>query len=78
MGIFSKSFPNVRQLGAMDCGPTCIKMIAKYYGRDFSVSFLREKCFIIYCFFIKLIKNQYLAKYLCNKACGHTQRKMKK
>lgn len=46
MGIFSKSFPNVRQLGAMDCGPTCIKMIAKYYGRDFSVSFLREKCFI--------------------------------
>jgi ATP-binding cassette, subfamily B, bacterial len=46
MGIFTKSFPNVRQLGAMDCGPTCIKMIAKYYGRDFSVSFLREKCFI--------------------------------
>jgi ATP-binding cassette subfamily B protein len=46
MGIFSKSFPNVRQLGAMDCGPTCIKMIAKHYGRDFSVSFLREKCFI--------------------------------
>jgi ATP-binding cassette subfamily B protein len=46
MGIFSKSFPNVRQLGAMDCGPTCIKMIAKYYGRDFSVSFLRDKCFI--------------------------------
>ena len=46
MGIFSKSFPNVRQLGAMDCGPTCIKMVAKYYGRDFSVSFLREKCFI--------------------------------
>lgn len=46
MGIFSKSFPNVRQLGAMDCGPTCIKMIAKFYGRDFSVSFLREKCFI--------------------------------
>ena len=46
MGIFNKSFPNVRQLGAMDCGPTCIKMVAKYYGRDFSVSFLREKCFI--------------------------------
>ena len=26
----------------MDCGPTCIKMVAKYYGRDFSVTFLRE------------------------------------
>jgi ATP-binding cassette subfamily B protein len=44
--MFSKPFPNVRQLGAMDCGPTCIKMVAKYYGRDFSVTFLREKCFI--------------------------------
>lgn len=27
----------------MDCGPACIKMVAKYYGRDFSLQFLREK-----------------------------------
>ncbi len=41
-----KRFPNFRQLDAMDCGPTCLRMIAKYYGRDFSIRYLREKCFI--------------------------------
>ena len=28
------SFPHYRQLDAMDCGPTCLRMIAKYYGRS--------------------------------------------
>lgn len=28
----------------MDCGPTCVRMIAKYYGKDYSLQFLREKC----------------------------------
>lgn len=41
-----KSFPNFRQLDAMDCGPTCLRMIAKYYGRSFSVQYLRESSFI--------------------------------
>lgn len=27
----------------MDCGPTCIRMIAKYYGRSYSIDFLRQK-----------------------------------
>lgn len=40
------SFPSFRQLDAMDCGPTCLRMIAKYYGRSFSVQYLREKSFI--------------------------------
>jgi len=31
------------QLDAMDCGPTCLRMIAKYYGKNFSVQQLREK-----------------------------------
>lgn len=39
-------FPSYRQLDAMDCGPTCLRMIAKYYGRSFSVQYLREKSFI--------------------------------
>lgn len=26
----------------MDCGPTCLRMIAKYYGGDYSLSFLRD------------------------------------
>lgn len=30
----------------MDCGPTCLRMIAKYYGRSLSLQNLREKCSI--------------------------------
>lgn len=41
-----KSFPSYRQLDIMDCGPTCLKIIAKYYGRDFSIQKLREKSYI--------------------------------
>lgn len=41
-----KSFPTYRQLDAMDCGPTCLRIIAKYYGRNHSIQYLREKSFI--------------------------------
>lgn len=41
-----KPFPNYRQLDSMDCGPTCLRMVAKYYGRTYSVQKLREKSFI--------------------------------
>ena len=30
----------------MDCGPTCLRMIAKHYGWAYSVQSLREKAFI--------------------------------
>ena len=30
-------FPFYKQLDGMDCGPTCLRMIAKYYGKTFSV-----------------------------------------
>ncbi|MBP8763877.1 MAG: hypothetical protein KBH21_08400, partial [Acetoanaerobium sp.] len=30
----------------MDCGPTCLRMIAKHYGRSYSLQGLREKSFI--------------------------------
>ncbi len=36
-------FPFYRQLDQMDCGPTCLRMIAKYYGKSFAVDFLRQK-----------------------------------
>lgn len=39
-----KSFPHEHQLDKMDCGPTCLKIIAKYYGKFYSLQFLREKC----------------------------------
>lgn len=39
-----KSFPNERQLDMMDCGAACLKMIAKYYGKYYSLQFFRDKC----------------------------------
>lgn len=30
----------------MDCGPTCLRMIAKAYGKSYTLPFLREKCYI--------------------------------
>ncbi|MDR2684154.1 MAG: peptidase domain-containing ABC transporter [Prevotellaceae bacterium] len=41
-----KLFPNYTQLDAMDCGATCLRIIAKYYGKTYSNQFLREKSFI--------------------------------
>jgi len=35
-------FPFYKQLGAMDCGATSLKMIAKYYGKDFSINYLKK------------------------------------
>ena len=41
-----RKIPLYKQLDTMDCGPTCLRMIAKCYGRSFSVQYLREKSFI--------------------------------
>ncbi len=30
----------------MDCGPACLKMIAAYHGKNFSMDYLRKKCYI--------------------------------
>ncbi len=38
-----KNFPFYRQLDAMDCGPTCLRMVAKHYGVGVSLEFLRQK-----------------------------------
>lgn len=40
------SFPHYLQLDAMDCGPTCLRMIAKYYGKTYSLQTLRAHSFI--------------------------------
>lgn len=37
-------FPHEYQLDAKDCGPACIKIIAKYYGRFCSLQYLRDLC----------------------------------
>ncbi|WPV64031.1 peptidase domain-containing ABC transporter [Chitinophaga sp. LS1] len=36
------SFPFYRQLNAMDCGPTCLRMIAKFYGKHYSTDTIRQ------------------------------------
>jgi ATP-binding cassette subfamily B protein len=40
------SFPFYKQLDAMDCGPSCLRMIAKHHGRNYSVQTLRERSHI--------------------------------
>ena len=37
-----KKFPFFKQSDQMDCGPTCLRMVAKYYGKSFSLQRLRE------------------------------------
>ena len=41
-----KKFPHFRQLDAMDCGPTCLRMISKFYGKTYSLQSLRDKSYI--------------------------------
>lgn len=41
-----KSFPRYIQHDAMDCGPTCLRMVAAFYGKHYSLEGLREKSFI--------------------------------
>ncbi len=40
------SFPFYKQLDAMDCGPSCLRMIAKFYGKSYSLQTLREKSYL--------------------------------
>lgn len=37
------TFPHYRQLDQMDCGPTCLRMIAKHFGKHYTAQTLREK-----------------------------------
>ena len=41
-----KRFPFFKQLDSMDCGPTCLKMITKYHGKNYPLPYLRESCYI--------------------------------
>src|ERR1035437_1875389 len=39
-------FQLYKQLDSRDCGPTCLKMVAKHYGKSYSLQGLREKSYI--------------------------------
>ncbi len=43
---FLKHFPHYQQINAFDCGPTSLRMIAKYYGIDYSTEMLRRHCHV--------------------------------
>ena len=38
----AKKFPFFHQLESMDCGATCLRMIARHYDRYYSLEYLRE------------------------------------
>jgi len=40
------SFPFVKQPDAMDCGPACLKMIAGFYKKNFTIETIRRSCYI--------------------------------
>lgn len=39
-------FPVYQQLDAMDCGSTCLRIVAKHYGRSYSATRMRELCHV--------------------------------
>ena len=48
MGILTlmkKNFSFIQQHDAMDCGATCLAMVAKHYGKNYTIQKLREMCF---------------------------------
>lgn len=38
-----RDFPLFTQLDAMDCGPTCLRMVAAHYGRHYNLETLRQR-----------------------------------
>ena len=43
---FRSNFPFYIQYDAMDCGPACLRMIAKYYGKSCSLQYFRDKSYV--------------------------------
>lgn len=41
-----KTFPFVAQHDAMDCGPACLAMITKVYGKNYSLQYLRDNAYL--------------------------------
>ena len=39
-------FPHFKQLDASDCGTTSLRMIASFYGLNYSAEMLRKHCYI--------------------------------
>lgn len=44
--MFNNDFPHIEQPDAMECGATCLRMITKYYGREYSAETMQRLCFV--------------------------------
>ncbi|MCB9081681.1 MAG: peptidase domain-containing ABC transporter [Lewinellaceae bacterium] len=42
----ARRFPFYEQLDASDCGPTCLRMVCRYFGRDISINYIRKITFL--------------------------------
>ena len=40
------SFPFIQQPDSMECGATCLRMIAKYYGKEYSAETMQRLCLV--------------------------------
>jgi len=41
-----KTFQFYKQLDAMDCGATCLRMVAKHYGKNYSSQSLKQRTYL--------------------------------
>ncbi len=41
MSNITKSFPHYRQPDSKDCGPACLRIVAKYHGKNIALQQLR-------------------------------------
>ncbi|NLR68660.1 peptidase domain-containing ABC transporter [Chitinophaga varians] len=44
--MLNRKFPFYAQHDSNDCGPACLKMVAKYYGKDVELEMLRQSSYI--------------------------------
>lgn len=44
--LFKMKFHHYKQLDSMDCGPTCLRMVAKHYGKNYSVQYIRDHSYL--------------------------------
>lgn len=44
--MLADNFPFYKQLDASDCGATCLRIVARYHGRHYSLEYLREQSYL--------------------------------
>lgn len=42
----AKKFPHIEQPDSMECGATCLRMIARYYGKEYGAETMQQLCVV--------------------------------